>query len=136
MFHGNANSPGDRREDEACRLLRRQGVARTRADNELHTTCDDLRVHAAAFVDAATDEARRAHHAALCVAVERHLACCDRSLSQLAKRALLHDHRRMAQMSRAITLAADNGDVRAAAQQARRLAELAAAHDERETSYR
>jgi|SRR4051812_34658803 hypothetical protein len=67
--------------------------------------------------------------------VARHLEEAERGLSILAKRALLRDHRRCAQLARAIELALDDNDLGQVAARASELARFATAHEERERPY-
>jgi hypothetical protein len=67
--------------------------------------------------------------------VARHLEEAERQLSTVGKRALLHDHRRCAQLVRAIELALDDNDLAQVAAKARELARFALAHELRERPY-
>jgi hypothetical protein len=77
----------------------------------------------------------REHRAELTALVARHLEGAERRLSPVAKRALLHDHRRCAQLVRAIELALDDSDFAQAAARARELARFAVTHEEKERPY-
>lgn len=104
------------------------------AADELRLTCDEARAHAEGLADGALQDLA-SRRQALGDAIARHLGVADRALSLVARRALLHDHRRLAQLLRAYELAADAGDVRAAATHARRLARFLLDHDARERGY-
>ena len=103
------------------------------ANEELQSSCNEVRAHADAMAEdvAAVPE----HRGGLGAAVERHLTTAERALSPLARRALLRDHRRLEQLLRAVEFAADDGDGRAVAVQARRLVRFIVEHAAREREY-
>ncbi len=104
--------------------------------DDLRATCDDVRALAETLAATAVAATQVATRDALRVAVERHLGAAERALSSLGKRALLHDHRRLTQLMRAVELALDTADTRAVAAPARRLAQFVVEHDARERTYR
>ncbi len=91
------------------------------------------RVAAAAQAGSAASARERAVE--LVGLVGHHVEQAERELSTVARRALLHEHRRCAQLARAIELAVDDADLARAAAQARALARLAVAHEEKERAY-
>ena len=102
--------------------------------DDLHATCDEARTHAEQIAAAPFASTAAEHRAALVLAVERHLGIAEHLSSTAAKRALLHDHRRLAQLLRALELALDASDPRAAAA-ARRLGQFIADHAARERTH-
>jgi hypothetical protein len=89
----------------------------------------------AASAQAAATTMTRQRRAELTTLVERHLQEAERRLPAVARRALLRDHRRCAQLMRAIELALDDTDLVSAAASARALARFIVAHEQRERAY-
>lgn len=102
--------------------------------DDLGMTCDEARQHAEEIAAAPFGSTAADHRSALVRAVERHLVAAEHRLSTAAKRVFLHDHRRVAQLLRALELALDAHDRRAALA-ARRLGEFIGDHAARERSY-
>ncbi|MCU1277684.1 MAG: hypothetical protein JWM53_1230 [bacterium] len=102
---------------------------------QLGSSCERIRAEAAELRASAASAGLQQQRAALTSSVAEHLRLVDELLSALARRRLLHDHRRLTQLMRAIELAVDDGDAAQAAAAARKLEAFIVAHDGRERAW-